>query len=169
MFGIILLFISCTISSLKGIITKYLLSGEEPLSTFQLLSCVGIITILLLIRILSWLFLNYFLSQLLMIICFINNGFQSIISIHILLSSSPWSSILILICCGFLAFLLNVANFNAVKEGGPLMMNVVGNVKQVAMIFISLFLFGNKIKPIGLLGSAICIAGSMWYTYGKND
>lgn len=46
------------------------------------------------------------------------------------------------------------------------MMNVVGNVKQVAMIFISLFLFGNKIKPIGLLGSVICIAGSMWYTYG---
>ena len=49
------------------------------------------------------------------------------------------------------------------------MMNVVGNVKQVAMIFISIFLFGNKIKPIGLLGSAICIAGSLWYTYGMND
>lgn len=44
-------------------------------------------------------------------------------------------------------------------------MNVVGNVKQVVMIFISLFLFGNKIKPIGLVGSVICILGSMWYTY----
>ena len=32
-----------------------------------------------------------------------------------------------------LAFALNIANFNAVKEGGPLMMNVVGNVKQVSV------------------------------------
>jgi singapore isolate B (sub-type 7) whole genome shotgun sequence assembly, scaffold_28 len=38
--GIILLFISCTVSSLKGIITKRLLSGNEPLSTFQLLNMV---------------------------------------------------------------------------------------------------------------------------------
>ena len=40
--GIILLFISCTVSSLKGIITKRLLSGNEPLSTFQLLNMVGL-------------------------------------------------------------------------------------------------------------------------------
>lgn len=49
------------------------------------------------------------------------------------------------------------------------MMNVVGNVKQVAMIFISRFIFGNKIKPIGYLGSVICICGSMWYTYGNDS
>ena len=65
-----------------------------------------------------------------------------------------------------LAFLLNIANFNAVKEGGPLMMNVVGNVKQVVMIILSVVLFHNKIKPIGILGSVICITGSMWYTMG---
>ena len=81
------------------------------------------------------------------------------------MTSAPWTSILILIVHGVLAFFLNVANFNAVRESGPLAMNVVGNVKQVVMIFISLFLFGNKIKPIGLLGSVICILGSMWYTY----
>lgn len=40
LFGILLLVVSCTISSLKGIITKYLLSGKEPVSTFQLLNCV---------------------------------------------------------------------------------------------------------------------------------
>ena len=40
MHGIVLLFISCTVSSLKGIITKYLLSGKEPISTFQLLNIV---------------------------------------------------------------------------------------------------------------------------------
>ena len=39
-FGIALLFVSCTVSSLKGIITKYLLSGKEPISTFQLLHIV---------------------------------------------------------------------------------------------------------------------------------
>ena len=40
-FGIILLVVSCTVSSLKGIITKYLLSGKEPISTFQLLFVVS--------------------------------------------------------------------------------------------------------------------------------
>lgn len=76
------------------------------------------------------------------------------------------TSILILIAHGMLAFALNIANFNAVKEGGPLMMNVVGNVKQVVMILLSVFMFGNKIKMIGIVGSVICISGSMWYTYG---
>ena len=82
------------------------------------------------------------------------------------LPSAPTTSILILIAHGMLAFALNIANFNAVKEGGPLMMNVVGNVKQVVMILLSVFMFGNKIKMIGIVGSVICIAGSMWYTYG---
>ena len=76
------------------------------------------------------------------------------------------SSLLLLVFHGFLAFALNVANFNAVKEGGPLMMNVVGNLKQVTMILLSVFLFKNKLKPVGLLGSVICICGSMWYSYG---
>ena len=67
-----------------------------------------------------------------------------------------------------LAFFLNVANFNAVKQGGPLMMNVVGNVKQVTMVILSVFFFKNKMKPIGILGSIVCIAGSMWYSYGWN-
>lgn len=66
-----------------------------------------------------------------------------------------------------LAFALNIANFNAVKEGGPLMMNVVGNVKQVVMIILSVFLFKNKMKPIGVLGSIICILGSIWYSMGR--
>lgn len=42
---------------------------------------------------------------------------------------APTKSILLLVLHGMLAFFLNVANFNAVKQGGPLMMNVVGNVK----------------------------------------
>ena len=77
-------------------------------------------------------------------------------------ASAKASWILILM----LAFLLNIANFNAVKEGGPLMMNVVGNVKQVVMIFLSVFLFGNRMTVMGIIGSVICILGSMWYTYG---
>ena len=76
------------------------------------------------------------------------------------------TNLLILVFHGMLAFALNIANFNAVKEGGPLMMNVVGNVKQVVMILLSVFMFGNKIKPIGIFGSVVCILGSMWYSFG---
>lgn len=82
---------------------------------------------------------------------------------------APTKSILLLVLHGMLAFFLNVANFNAVKQGGPLMMNVIGNVKQVTMVILSVFFFKNKMKPIGIIGSVICIAGSMWYSYGWNS
>ena len=60
-----------------------------------------------------------------------------------------------------------MANFKAVKEEGPLMMNVVGNMKQVVMVILSVFLFGQKMKPVGIIGSVICIAGSIWYSFGR--
>ena len=85
------------------------------------------------------------------------------------LPSAPVSSLVLLLIHGILAFFLNVANFNAVKEGGPLMMNVAGNVKQVVMIILSVYLFNNKMKPIGVLGSIICILGSIWYSYGEGE
>ncbi|CBK23301.2 uncharacterized protein [Blastocystis hominis] len=144
-FGIVLLFISCTVSSLKGIITKYLLSGEEPISTFQLLNYNSMFA-----------FCEIFPVTLINDRTFYTSW----------LPSAPVTSLLILVVHGMLAFALNIANFNAVKEGGPLMMNVVGNVKQVVMILLSVFMFGNKIKPIGIFGSVVCILGSMWYSFG---
>ena len=84
------------------------------------------------------------------------------------LNSAKIGAILLLAFHGMLAFMLNIANFNAVKEGGPLMMNVVGNVKQVVMIILSVVLFKNKMRPIGVFGSIICITGSMWYTMGRD-
>lgn len=74
--------------------------------------------------------------------------------------------IVLLLLHGFFAFLLNIANFQAVKAGGPLMMNVVGNVKQVVMVILSVCLFGQKMKPIGVVGSGIAIMGSLWYSSG---
>lgn len=84
----------------------------------------------------------------------------------ILLFSASIGNICLLVFHGMLAFMVNVANFNAVKEGGPLMMNVVGNVKQVAMIILSVVLFKSRMRFIGVVGSVICIAGSIWYSQG---
>lgn len=67
-----------------------------------------------------------------------------------------------------MAFLLNVANFQAVKEEGPLMMNVVGNLKQVVMVILSVLIFGQQMKLVGIIGSIICICGSIWYSYGRD-
>ena len=85
------------------------------------------------------------------------------------LPSASLSVLALLALHGFLAFLLNIANFQAVKAGGPLMMNVVGNVKQVVMIILSVVLFKSRMKFIGVVGSVICITGSFWYSYGKDD
>ena len=84
-------------------------------------------------------------------------GFPSFVFI-VFLCSAKIGAILLLAFHGMLAFMLNIANFNAVKEGGPLMMNVVGNVKQVVMILLSVFMFGNKIKPIVLMAKL----ANMW-------
>lgn len=82
------------------------------------------------------------------------------------LPSVSFRVILLLLLHGFLAFLLNIANFQAVRAGGPLMMNVVGNVKQVVMVILSVYLFDQKMRPVGILGSAIAITGSIWYSRG---
>ena len=89
------------------------------------------------------------------------NGYQSNESVLIIIHSSTFGNICLLLFHGLLAFFLNIANFNAVREGGPLMMNVVGNVKQVVMIILFVY--------IGVVGSVICITGSFWYSYGKDD
>ena len=34
------------------------------------------------------------------------------------------------------------------------------------MILLSVFMFGNKIKPIGIFGSVVGILGSRWYSFG---
>ena len=85
------------------------------------------------------------------------------------LPSASLSVLALLALHGFLAFLLNIANFQAVKAGGPLMMNVLGNIKQVIMVILSVYLFGQKMKPIGIVGSIIAILGSFWYTKGMNE
>lgn len=84
------------------------------------------------------------------------------------LPSASFGMIALLILHGFLAFLLNIANFQAVKAGGPLMMNVVGNVKQVVMVILSVYLFGQRMKPIGVVGSGVAILGSLWYSSGMD-
>ena len=66
----------------------------------------------------------------------------------------PWHACLLVKHC----------QFQCCERRRPI--NVVGNVKQVTIIILSVFLFKNKMKPIGILGSIICISGSMWYTYG---
>ena len=95
------------------------------------------------------------------------NGYQSNSIISIFIHSSTFGNICLLLFHGLLAFFLNIANFNAVREGGPLMMNVVGNVKQVVMIILSVVLFKSRMRFIGVVGSVICITGSFWYSYGK--
>ena len=82
------------------------------------------------------------------------------------LPSASFRVIFLLILHGFLAFLLNIANFQAVRAGGPLMMNVAGNVKQVVMVILSTYLFDQRMRPIGILGSVVAILGSIWYSRG---
>lgn len=47
------------------------------------------------------------------------------------------------------------------------MMNVVGNIKQVVMVILSVFFLGQKMKPMGIIDSVICITGSIWYSFGR--
>lgn len=147
--GLCFLIISVLASTLKGIFTKIILSGENsnqlsPLQTLFINSEFGIL-------------------ELLTVSFIIDIQFYT----HYIFSTSP--SILILLAFhGFIAFLVNISNFNAMKQSSPLIMNIVANIRQIFMVLFSVFVFKQPLTLMGCVGSIITICGSIWYFYEKS-
>lgn len=147
--GLCFLFISVLASTLKGIFTKIILSGEKnnklsPLQTLFLNSGFGIIEILPI----SFLFDSKFYTHYIFV--------------------TPPSILILLLFHGLVAFLVNISNFNAIKQSSPLVMNIVANIRQVCMIFFSIFVFHQPLTLLGCIGCVITISCSIWYFAEKS-
>lgn len=145
--GLVLVLLSCFVSCIKGIVSKYLLSHGNKLSPMQLL------------------FINSSLGsiELLPLSFYVDRDLYS----SLVTSSPNYVFIAILLFNGFTAFALNVSNFEATKQANPLVINIAGNVKQACMVIVAMIVFGEQLKPRSLIGCVITIAGSVWYSFER--
>ena len=148
--GFFMSFFVCFLSSFKSVVTKAALTPEHlqaqisPIRLLNILSPLAAIVMLLFSVLFGELFsaLNFFFSS--------PYGFVTFIWV--------WIS-------GFLAFSLNVANFYATKLAGPLVITILGNIKHILTILISIIVFSTQITWRNALGILITISGAMYYSY----
>lgn len=65
----------------------------------------------------------------------------------------------------FAAFFLNVCNFFFTKLTSALTVTIVGNVKHVATIILSIVIFRNPVSLLNALGILITVAGAAAYSF----
>jgi drug/metabolite transporter (DMT)-like permease len=68
---------------------------------------------------------------------------------------------------GVISFALNWTNFLANMNTSPLTMSVLGNLKQVVLVFLSISLFNTHIALLSGVGIAIATIGMSIYSYLK--
>lgn len=71
--------------------------------------------------------------------------------------------IITLIISGAVAFSLNVLTFLIINSTSALTYTVLGNVKVIFSISISVMIFGNPVGPLNALGCIVTLAGAAWY------
>jgi len=84
---------------------------------------------------------------------------------HVASLSATSTLLLSLAINGCVAFVLNIASFNANRKVGALGMAVAGNVKQVLTILCAVGLFNLTIAPLNGLGITLTLLGGAWYGY----
>ncbi|KDE04038.1 hypothetical protein MVLG_05539 [Microbotryum lychnidis-dioicae p1A1 Lamole] len=68
---------------------------------------------------------------------------------------------------GFLAFAMNVAEFGLIQRTSVVTLSVAGIFKEVAMIFLSMFIFHDQLTPINVSGLVVTLFGIALYNYFK--
>jgi len=67
------------------------------------------------------------------------------------------------------SFFLNVANFLVTKATSPVTLQVLGNIKVVFLIVLSVAIFGNEVSLLAAFGCATCLAGVILYNHGLRE
>lgn len=74
---------------------------------------------------------------------------------------------LLILTSGLVSFCLNLANFLVTKYTSAVMLQVLGNVKVVLAILVSLCIFGNRVSASSAVGCAITLVGVGVYNFVK--
>ncbi|KAL0481122.1 sugar phosphate/phosphate translocator [Acrasis kona] len=94
----------------------------------------------------------------------LNNEVSTFITVYNEISVQTY---LLVILSGLISFALNWTNFLANMNTSPLTMSVLGNLKQVVLVFLSMFLFGTNLPLFSAVGIAVATAGLMIYSFLK--
>jgi len=67
------------------------------------------------------------------------------------------------------AFFLNVSNFLVTLHTSPVTLQVLGNVKVVLLIAVSVAIFRNEVSPQSVVGCAACLVGVALYNHARRS
>ena len=143
--GMFLTILGVVLSSLKGVMTNFMLVGGLKMHPLELIALVA-----------PWAALQCILTS-------IFTGESS--TIYRQYSSQPVDGMLMvgLFANGSLAFFLNWISFAVNKETSALAMTVAGNVKQAVSIGLAVIIFNTPLTLLNGIGIIVTLFGGAWY------
>merc|ERR1712048_488261 len=69
---------------------------------------------------------------------------------------------------GVLYHLQSVVAYVVMSYLSPVTVSVVNTLKRALLIWISVLVFGNEVTTAAKLGTAICLAGVLWYNMARS-
>uniref|UniRef100_A0A8I6XI32 Sugar phosphate transporter domain-containing protein n=2 Tax=Hordeum vulgare subsp. vulgare TaxID=112509 RepID=A0A8I6XI32_HORVV len=79
-----------------------------------------------------------------------------------------FSSLIIILGSGVLAFCLNFTIFYVIHSTTVVTFNVAGNLKLAVAVLVSWLIFRNPISPMNAIGCAITLVGCTFYGYVRH-
>merc|ERR1719310_324047 len=68
---------------------------------------------------------------------------------------------------GFYYYAYNEVAFIALNQVSPITHSIANTIKRVCIILATVLVFGNKLTPLGAIGSSLAVAGTFLYSVAK--
>merc|ERR1712087_450829 len=68
---------------------------------------------------------------------------------------------------GFYYYAYNEVAFIALNQVSPITHSIANTIKRVCIILATVLVFGNKLTPLGAIGSSLAVAGTFFYSIAK--
>merc|ERR1712060_153113 len=78
-------------------------------------------------------------------------------------------TVFLLWIAGVLYHLQSVVAYVVMSYLSPVTVSVVNTLKRAMAIWISVLVFHNKVTPLGVLGTIICLLGALWYNWARQQ
>ncbi|KAH0786893.1 putative Ribonuclease III [Histomonas meleagridis] len=143
-YGFFVTIFGCFLSSAKSISVKKTLTGKYELHSFSLLERMSPIS-----------------SIEMFSLILITGENQKILTSEKYTVSTV--GILLVLLTGLIAFFLNLTNFLSTYYTSPLTVTIVGCLKQIITIVLSVIIFDKKLTKLNVVGIVVTMFGSLWY------
>lgn len=92
-------------------------------------------------------------------------GWGNFTSSQIWVTKGLFTTILLLIIPGILAFMMTLCEFKLLTVAQVITLSVAGIFKELLTIILSSIIFGDKLSFINVLGLLLTFADILWYNY----